>query len=88
MQIIQLNKHLKNNRNRMIEGKKCSSVVLKTRKIGKWVDVNTDEIFKSKKVILFSLPGAFTPTCSEKQLPGFEKNYDKLLSLGVNEVIV
>ena len=61
MQVIQLNKHLKNNRNRMIEGKKCSSVVLKTRKIGKWVDVSTDEIFKGKKVILFSLPGAFTP---------------------------
>ena len=70
----------------MIEGKKCSNVVLKTRKIGKWVDVNTDDIFKGKKVILFSLPGAFTPVCSEKQLPGFEKNYDKLLSLGVNEI--
>jgi len=86
MSVIQLNKHLKNNRNIMIEGKKCSSVVLKTRKIGKWVDVSTDEIFKGKKVILFSLPGAFTPTCSEKQLPGFEKNYDKLLSLGINQV--
>ena len=41
---------------------------------------------KSKKVILFSLPGAFTPVCSEKQLPGFEENYDKLLGLGINEV--
>ncbi|MDA7562233.1 site-2 protease family protein, partial [Candidatus Pelagibacter sp.] len=70
----------------MIEGKKCSNVVLKTRKIGKWVDVSTDEIFKGKKVILFSLPGAFTPVCSEKQLPGFEENYDKLSSLGINEV--
>jgi peroxiredoxin len=86
MQVIQLNKHLKNNRNKMIEGKKCSSVVLKTRKIGKWVDVNTGDIFKEKKVILFSVPGAFTPTCSEKQLPGFEKKHDKLLSLGINEV--
>ena len=57
----------------MIEGKKCSNVVLKTRKIGKWVDVSTDEIFKGKKVILFSLPGA-------------EENYDKLLGLGINEV--
>ena len=36
----------------MIEGKKCSNVVLKTRKIGKWVDVSTNEIFKGKKVIL------------------------------------
>jgi peroxiredoxin len=86
MQVNQLNKHLKNNRNRMIEGKKCSNAVLKTRKIGKWVDVSTNDLFKSKKVILFSLPGAFTPVCSEKQLPGFEENYDKFLGLGINEV--
>ena len=70
----------------MIEGQKCSDVILKTRKTGKWVDVNTNEIFKGKKVILFSLPGAFTPASFEKQLPGFEKNYDKLLSLGINEI--
>ena len=65
MQVIQLNKHLKNNRNRMIKGKKCSNVVLKTRKIGKWVDVSTDDIFKDKKVILFSLPGSFIRVCSK-----------------------
>jgi peroxiredoxin len=86
MQVIQLNKHLKNNRNKMIEGKKCPNIVLKTRKIGKWADVSTDDIFKGKKIILFSLPGAFTPVCSEKQLPGFEENYDKLLGLGISEV--
>ena len=86
MQVVQLNKHLKNNRNRMIEGKKCSNVVLKTRETGKWVDVSTNDIFKDKKIILFSLPGAFTPVCSEKQLPGFEENYDKLLGLGINEI--
>ena len=86
MGIVNLNKHLKNNRDRMIEGKKCSNVILKTRQIGKWVDVSTEDIFKDKKVILFSLPGAFTPVCSEKQLPGFEKNYDKLLSLGISEI--
>jgi thioredoxin-dependent peroxiredoxin len=86
MSVKQINKHLKNNRNKMIEGKKCSNVNLKIRKIGKWVDVKTDDIFKGKKVILFSLPGAFTPVCSEKQLPGFEENYDKLLGLGINEI--
>ena len=75
---VNTHKHLIINRNKMIEGKKCSSIVLKTRKIGKWVDVNTDEILKNKRVILFSLPGAFTPVCSEKQLPGFEKNKKKL----------
>ena len=87
MQIVQLIKHLKNNRNRMIEGKKCSNVVLKTRKIGKWVDVNTDDLLKGKRVILFSAyQEHFTPVCSEKQLPGFEENYDKLLGLGIDEV--
>jgi peroxiredoxin len=52
---------------------------LKTRKIGKWVDVSTDYIFKDKKVILFSLPGAFIRVCSEKQLTGFEESFKKYL---------
>ena len=51
MSVIKISKHLKNNRNKMIVGKKCSSVVLKTRKIGKWVDVSTDEILKGKRII-------------------------------------
>ena len=70
----------------MFEGRKCSSVTLKTRKFEKWIDVNTEDIFKGKKIVLFSLPAAFTPIHSEEQLKGFEKNYDKLLSLGVNEI--
>jgi len=70
----------------MIETKKMFKYSFKNKKIGKWVDVSTDDIFKGKKVILFSLPGAFTPVCSEKQLPGFEENYDKLLGLGINEI--
>ena len=86
MGVVNLNKHLKNNRDRMIEGKKCSNVILKTRQIGKWVDVKTEDIFKGKKIILFSLPGAFTPVCSEKQLPGFEENYDKLKKMGIDEI--
>ena len=49
----------------MIKGKKCSNIVLKTRKIGKWVDVSTYYIFKDKKVILFSLPGSFIRVCSK-----------------------
>ena len=43
----------------------------------RWQDVSTDDYFKEKKVILFSLPGAFTPTCSTYQLPEFEKLYEK-----------
>ena len=45
---------------------------------GEWINKTTDDYFKGKRVVLFSLPGAFTPTCSAKQLPGFEKLYDKI----------
>jgi peroxiredoxin len=52
----------------------------------RWQDVSTDELFNNKKVVLFGLPGAFTPTCSSTHLPGYEKKYDELKSLGVDEV--
>jgi len=52
----------------------------------RWQDVSTDDIFKDKKVVIFSLPGAFTPTCSSTHLPGFEAKYDEMKSLGVDEV--
>ena len=47
---------------------------------------STDDFFKGKRVILFSLPGAFTPTCSSQQLPGFESNTSKLKELGIDEI--
>ena len=43
-----------------------------------WGEISTDEIFSNKKVVVFSLPGAFTPTCSTYQLPGFEENAQNL----------
>jgi len=52
----------------------------------RWQDVTTDEIFKGKKVVVFSLPGAFTPTCSNTHLPGYETKYDELKAAGVDEV--
>jgi peroxiredoxin len=48
--------------------------------------VSTDELFKGKKVVLFSVPGAFTPTCSEKHLPGFVEHYQQFRQRGI-EVI-
>jgi|SRR5690348_2576331 len=45
--------------------------------------VSTDEIFKGKKVVLFSVPGAFTPTCSEKHLPGYVERYREFEKRGV-----
>ncbi len=52
----------------------------------RWQDVSTDDIFKDKKVAVFSLPGAFTPTCSSTHAPGYEAKYDEIKSLGVDEV--
>lgn len=62
------------------------SVVFKTRQLGDWVDVNSYEIFGGRRVVVFALPGAFTPTCSSKQLPGYEELYDDFLNSGVDEV--
>ena len=52
-----------------------------------WKDLTTDEIFKGKTVVLFALPGAFTPTCSSTHLPGYEEVYEDLKSEGVDDVI-
>ena len=46
--------------------------------------VSTAEYFKSKKVVLFALPGAFTPTCSAKHLPSYVNNYKEIFSLGIS----
>lgn len=52
----------------------------------RWETKTTDDYFAGKRVVLFSLPGAFTPTCSTYQLPGFEQNYDKFKELGIDEI--
>ena len=71
------------------------NVVFKTRvrdeSIGgdnpyRWQDVTTEELFAEKKILLFSLPGAFTPTCSTKQLPDFEKMYDDFIKCGFDDI--
>ena len=48
--------------------------------------VKTDEFFAGKKVVLFALPGAFTPTCSAKHVPGFVEQFDALKAKGVDEI--
>ncbi|HEX7128493.1 MAG TPA: peroxiredoxin [Rhodanobacteraceae bacterium] len=48
--------------------------------------VSTDDVFKGKKVVLFSVPGAFTPTCSEKHLPGFVEHYQQFSKRGIEVV--
>ena len=49
-------------------------------------EISTDDIFKGKKVVLFAVPGAFTPTCSAKHLPGFISNAEALKKKGVDAV--
>ena len=75
---------------------KIPDVVFKTRvrdeSLGsenpfRWQDVPSSEIFAGKRVVLFALPGAFTPTCSSTHLPGYEEHYDEFEALGVDEVI-
>ncbi|MCS6813274.1 MAG: peroxiredoxin [Cyanobacteria bacterium] len=53
----------------------------------RWQDVTTQEIFGGKRVVVFSLPGAFTPTCSSTHLPRYEELYDEIKAQGVDEVI-
>ena len=51
-----------------------------------WHDLTSEDMFTGKRVVLFALPGAFTPTCSSTHLPGYEMEYDKLKELGRDEV--
>ena len=52
----------------------------------RWEDKTTYDYFAGKRVVLFSLPGAFTPTCSTYQLPGFEQNYAEFKALGIKDI--
>ena len=79
----------------MIEGYRPPCVVFRTRVRDesiegpnpyRWEDVTSDSLFKGKRVVLFSLPGAFTPTCSTYQLPGFEENYDRIRNTVIDDV--
>ncbi|MBE9168205.1 peroxiredoxin [Pleurocapsales cyanobacterium LEGE 06147] len=53
----------------------------------RWQDRTTKEIFGDKRVVLFALPGAFTPTCSSSHLPRYEELYDEFKAQGIDEVI-
>lgn len=52
-----------------------------------WKDLTSEDIFKGRRVVVFALPGAFTPTCSTSHLPRYEELYDEFKALGVDEVI-
>ena len=52
----------------------------------RWKELTSNEIFDGKRVLVFSLPGAFTPTCSTYQLPDYEKMYDEFKEAGIDEI--
>ena len=67
-------------------GDKIPSATLMEMQDGKPTPVSSDSLFAGKKVALFALPGAFTPTCSAKHVPGFVNNHDALKAKGVDEI--
>jgi peroxiredoxin len=80
----------------LTEGQAVPQVTFKTRvrdeSLGgdnpfRWQDLTTDDIFKGKKIVLFGLPGAFTPTCSSTHAPGYDAKYQEFKDAGIDEVI-
>ena len=81
---------------KQLEGKTVPKVTFKTLTDGQWKDVSTDDLFKGKTVVVFSLPGAFTPTCSSTHLPRYNelapvfkaKGVDDIVCISVNDAFV
>jgi len=70
----------------MKQGDKLPNVDFKVRSMGDWFNKTTDDYFKGKRVILFSLPGAFTPICSNQMLPNYEKLHSVFKEHGIDEI--
>ena len=70
-----------------LESKPVPKVTFKTRVGEKWKDVTTDELFKGKTVVVFSLPGAYTPTCSSTHLPRYNELASVLKAKGVDDIV-
>ena len=69
------------------EGDRLPDAKLHVMADGRPTAVSTGELFAGKKVVLFAVPGAFTPTCSEAHLPGFVANADKIKAKGVDSIV-
>ena len=70
-----------------IEGQRVPNVTFKTRRDHEWVDLTSDDIFAGKNVIVFSLPGAFTPTCSSSHVPRYNQLAPVFSAHGIDEII-
>ncbi|MES2019271.1 MAG: glutathione peroxidase [Pseudomonadota bacterium] len=79
-----------------LEGKPVPDVTFKARPHDQWKDISTDELFNGKTVVVFSLPGAYTPTCSSTHLPRYnelapvfrQNGVDDIVCLSVNDAFV
>lgn len=69
------------------EGQRIPKTIFRTRRGHEWVDVTTEEVFAGRTVIVFSLPGAFTPTCSSSHVPRFDQLAAIFNAHGVDEVV-
>jgi glutaredoxin-like protein len=70
------------------EGKRVPQVNFRTRQGGQWKDVSTEQLFKGRTVVVFSLPGAYTPTCSSSHLPRYNELAPTFRKVGVDEIVV
>lgn len=69
------------------EGRRVPDVTFKTRRDNQWVDVGSDELFAGRSVIVFSLPGAFTPTCSSSHVPRFDELVGVFRDNGIDDIV-
>jgi len=67
-------------------GDKVPSVTFRTRANSEWKDVTTNDLFAGKRVVVFSLPGAFTPTCSSTHLPGYMIKSEEVKKHGIDDI--
>jgi len=70
-----------------LEGQRIPDVTFRTRKEHEWLDVTSAEVFDGKTVVLFSLPGAFTPTCSSSHVPRYNQLAPQFRANGVDDVV-
>ena len=69
------------------EGQRVPEVTFRTRKDHEWIDINSKDLFANKTVVVFSLPGAFTPTCSSSHVPRYNQLAPVFKNHGVDEII-
>lgn len=70
-----------------MEGQKVPQVTFRSRRNGEWVDITSEELFKGKTVVVFALPGAFTPTCSSTHLPRYDELAPTFFATGVDDIV-